>query len=382
MRIAMVAGEASGDMLAAHLMHALRAHVPDIRFVGIGGPKMEAEGLDAWWPAEKLAVNGYVDVLLRLRELFRIRRDVFERLRDDPPDLFIGVDAPDFNLGLEEKLRAAGVTTVHYVSPSIWAWKAGRIRKIKRAVDRVLCLFPFEPDIYAQAGVPASFVGHPLADVFPLVPDRSAIRDILQLPQEQPIVALLPGSREGEVRMLADCFIGAAKIVAEHRPDAQFLVPLVTRATRNLFEEALFRNDARELPIKLMFGHAEQAMAAADVVLVASGTATLEAALLKRPMVIAYKMAGMTYRIAKRLVKARFIGLPNILANAPLVPEFVQAAATPEALAQAIEAWLNDAAARDEVVERFTDIHVSLKQNHAEKAAQALLPMLGMKGMA
>ncbi|MFT4171120.1 MAG: lipid-A-disaccharide synthase [Rhodocyclaceae bacterium] len=377
----MVAGEASGDMLAAHLMRALRSHVPDICFVGIGGPKMEAEGLDAWWPAEKLAVNGYVDVLLRLRELLRIRRGVFERLRDDPPDLFIGVDAPDFNLGLEEKLRGAGITTVHYVSPSIWAWKAGRIKQIKRAVDRVLCLFPFEPDIYAQAGVPASFVGHPLADVFPLVPDRAAIRDTLQLPQAQPIVALLPGSRDGEVRLLADCFIGAAKIVAERRPDAQFLVPLVTRATRTLFEEALFRNDARELPIKLMFGHAEQAMAAADVVLVASGTATLEAALLKRPMVIAYKMAGMTYRIAKRLVKARFIGLPNILANAPLVPEFVQAAATPEALAQAIETWLNDAEARDQVVERFTDIHVSLKQNHAEKAAQALLPMLGMKGV-
>ncbi|MFA9440557.1 lipid-A-disaccharide synthase [Uliginosibacterium sp. sgz301328] len=377
MRIAMVAGEASGDLLASHLIHALRTHLPDAEFFGIGGPKMESQGFSSWWPSEALAVNGYVDVLRRFRELSGIRNGLLRRLKDDPPDLFIGVDAPDFNLWLEEKLRDSGIKTIHYVSPSIWAWRAGRVKRIKRSADLVLCLFPFEPEIYARNGVPAAYVGHPLADVFPLVPDRAAMREHLQLPVDVPVVALLPGSRNGEVSKLADTFVQTARIIAEHRPGVRFLVPLVTRSTRTLFEEAIFRNEARDLPVTLMFGHAEQAMVAADVVLVASGTATLETALLKRPMVIAYKMARLTYWIAKRLVRAPYIGLPNVLGGAALVPEFIQNAATPEALASAVEHWLDDAQACDTLVERFTDIHLTLRQNHADKAAQAVLQLLG-----
>ncbi|MGC3964951.1 MAG: lipid-A-disaccharide synthase [Rhodocyclaceae bacterium] len=376
MRIAMVAGEASGDLLASHLIQALRTRLPDAEFFGIGGPKMESQGFSSWWPSEALAVNGYVDVLRRFRELSGIRNGLLRRLKDDPPDLFIGVDAPDFNLWLEEKLRDAGIKTIHYVSPSIWAWRAGRVKRIKRSADLVLCLFPFEPEIYTRNGVPAAYVGHPLADVFPLMPDRAAMREHLQLPGDVPVVALLPGSRNGEVSKLADTFVQTARLIAEHRPNVRFLVPLVTRSTRTLFEEAIFRNEARDLPLTLMFGHAEQAMVAADAVLVASGTATLETALLKRPMVIAYKMARLTYWIAKRLVHAPYIGLPNVLGGAGLVPEFVQNAATPEALAAAVEHWLDDAEACAALVERFTDIHLTLRQNHADKAAQAVLQLL------
>lgn len=377
MRIAMVAGEASGDLLASHLMRALRTHLPDARFCGIGGPKMEAEGFDVWWPAETLAVNGYVDALRRYRELSGIRKSVLRRLRDEPPDLFIGVDAPDFNLWLEEKLRNARVPTVHYVSPSIWAWRGKRVFKVKRAADCVLCLFPFEPELYARHDVPAHFVGHPLADEFPLETDREAAREMLSIPNGPKVVAMLPGSRNGEVSRLADDFVATARVLHERDASLRFIVPLVTRATRELFEAAIRRAEAQELPIRILFGHSREAMAAADVVLVASGTATLEAALLKRPMVIAYRLAGLSYQIMKRLAYLPYAGLPNILAREFIVPEFIQDAVTPVALADALEKWLLDRDASEAVAARFDVLHRSLRQGHAERAAQAILPLLG-----
>lgn len=377
MRIAMVAGEASGDLLAGHLMRALRARFPHAVFEGIGGPKMLREGFDAWWPSERLAVYGYVDALRRYRELSGIRKNLLKRLLAHPPDIFIGVDAPDFNLWLEKKLRRAGVRTVHYVSPSIWAWRGRRVFKIRDAADMVLCLFPFEPELYRKHGGQAEFVGHPLADVFPLEPDREATRETLQLDLNKTIIAFLPGSRQGEVSRLADDFIAAARLLHERRPELQFLVPLVTRETRTLFENALFRAEVGDLPMTLMFGHADQAMAAADVVVVASGTATLEAALLKRPMVVAYRVANLSYRIMKRLAYLPYVSLPNILAKEALVPEFVQHALTPVALADAVEAWLDDKPRCEALVARFRSIHLSLRQNHAERAASAILSVLG-----
>lgn len=377
MRIAMVAGEASGDLLASHLIRALRAHLPNAEFCGIGGPKMEVEGFDAWWQAETLAVNGYVDALKRYRELSGIRKRLLKRLKEDPPDLFIGVDAPDFNLWLEEKLRKSGVPTVHYVSPSIWAWRGKRVFKVGRAADAVLCLFPFEPALYEKHGIRAHYVGHPLADTFPLKVDRDAVRERLSIPTGAKVIAMLPGSRNGEVSRLAEDFVATAQRLLEHDSSLRFLVPLVTRETRHLFETAMHKANAQDLPIRILFGHSQDAMSAADVVLVASGTATLEAALLKRPMVIAYRLANLSYRIMKRLAYLPYVGLPNILAREFLVPEFIQDAVTPIALADAIEKWLLDRDACEKVADRFESMHRELKQGHAERAAQAILPLLG-----
>lgn len=379
MRIALVAGEASGDMLAAHLIRALKRAYPDARFCGIGGPKMEAEGFDAWWPSEMLAVNGYVDVLRRFRELWNIRADLLKRLKDDPPDLFIGVDAPDFNLEVERRLRRAGIKTVHYVSPSIWAWRGKRVHKIKRAADLVLCLFPFEPAIYERNGVRAAFVGHPMADEIPLQPDRVAARAELQLTGEGPVVALLPGSRVGEVTHLAGLFVETAQRLSQRYPSIRFLVPLVTRRTRELFEEALYAANGTELPLKIMFGHADLAMMAADVVLVASGTATLETALHKRSMVITYRMGKWSYRIISRMAYLPYVGLPNILAGEFVVPEFLQDAATVPALSDAIAKLLDDRTAREAQEARFMQMHLTLRQDHATRAAEAIAGLLGRK---
>ncbi|MEC5396361.1 lipid-A-disaccharide synthase [Uliginosibacterium sp. H1] len=379
-RIAMVAGEASGDLLAAHLIRALRVHYPDLECVGIGGPRMEAEGFESWWPSERLAVMGLVEVLRRYRELWGIRSDLIKRLKADPPDLFIGIDAPDFNLGLEQRLRKSGIRTAHFVSPSIWAWRGGRVHGIGKAADHVLCLFPFEPELYTRHNIPASFVGHPLADEFPLQPDRDAAREQLQLKQGTCVVTMMPGSRVGEVSRLADDFIEAARLLAERRPDIKFLVPLVTRETRQVFEEAMARRNAGELPIRLLFGHSHEAMIASDVVLLASGTAALEAALLKRPMVVAYRVADMTYRIVKRMVYLPYFSLPNILAGRFVVPEFEQDDVKPAALADAVERWLNDREAVEHLVEGFTEMHLALRQNTAERAAEALLPLIAAGG--
>ncbi|MCK6406383.1 MAG: lipid-A-disaccharide synthase [Rhodocyclaceae bacterium] len=378
-RIAMVAGETSGDLLASHLIAALKARIPDAVFFGIGGSRMCGEGFDAWWPSEALAVMGFSDALKRYRELSAIRSALRKRLLAEKPDIFIGVDAPDFNLGLEAALKAGGVTTVHYVSPSIWAWRRGRINKIREAVAHILALFPFEAPLYEQAGIPVTYVGHPLADTLPMQPDRDAMREQLGVAAAAPVFALLPGSRQGELRLLAEPFIRAARLIRETLPDAQFLVPLATRETRLLFEEALYRCEAGDLPIRLLFGHAHDAMTAADGVLVASGTATLEAALLKRPMVIAYKLAPFSYFLMKRMGYLPYVGLPNILAGRFVVPEFIQHAATPENLAQAMLAQYADKAQRAEIVAEFERQHLLLQQNTAEKAAAAVLACLGTR---
>lgn len=372
----MVAGEASGDLLASHLIRAIKCHLPDAEFFGIGGPKMQAEGFDVRWPCELLAVHGYVDALKRYRELSGIRKTLLSQIRRERPAAFIGVDAPDFNLWLEGKVKRAGIPAIHFVSPSIWAWRGGRIKGIARSVTRMLCLFPFEPQIYERAGVPVSYVGHPLADVFPLHPDRTAARERLGLSTDRKVVALLPGSRQSEVRNLAETFITTAKLLISRRPDITFLVPLATRETRALFEEAMHRNEAAELPIRMLFGHAVEAMTAADAVLVASGTASLEAALLKRPMVITYRIGKWQYRLMKRLAYLPWVGLPNILCNETMVPELLQDDASPDKLADALEAWLVDDAAVKRLVERFTELHLTLRQNTAEKAAAAILPYL------
>lgn len=375
-RIAMVAGEASGDLLASHLIRAIKRHLPDAEFFGIGGPKMQAEGFDVRWPCELLAVHGYVDALKRYRELSGIRKTLLSQIRRERPAAFIGVDAPDFNLWLEGKVKRAGMPAIHFVSPSIWAWRGGRIKRIAQSVTRMLCLFPFEPQIYDRAGVPVSYVGHPLADVFPLHPDRAAARELLGLNAGRKVIALLPGSRQSEVRNLADTFITTAKLLLARRSDITFLVPLATRETRALFEEAIHRNDVGELPIRMLFGHAVEAMTAADAVLVASGTASLEAALLKRPMVITYRIGKWQYRLMKRLAYLPWVGLPNILCNETMVPELLQDDASPDKLADALEAWLVDTDAVAHVVERFTELHLTLRQNTAEKAAAAILPYL------
>ncbi len=376
MRIAMVAGEASGDLLASHLIEALRQHLPEAEFFGIGGPNMQKAGFKALWPYERLAVHGYVDALKRYRELSGMRRSLLKRILSERPAAFIGVDAPDFNLWLEEKIKKAGMPAFHFVSPSIWAWRGGRIKRIARSVSHMLCLFPFEPPLYETAGVPVSYVGHPLADVFPLQPDRAAARERLGLSADMRIIAMLPGSRQSEVGNLAGTYIETARILAQRHPDIRFLVPLVTRETRQLFEQAIFDSDAQTLPIQILFGHAVDAMTAADAVLVASGTASLEAALLKRPMVICYRIGSWQFHLMKRLAYLPWVGLPNILCNETVVPELLQDAATPPALADALDGWLNDEKACAALAERFTLLHRQLRQNTAEKAAAALLPYL------
>ncbi|MBP5986875.1 MAG: lipid-A-disaccharide synthase [Azonexus sp.] len=376
-RIAMVAGEASGDLLGSHLIAALKTHLPDAVFYGIGGPKMQGQGLDSWWPMEKLSVMGYWDALKHYREIAGIRRQLKRRLLDLQPDIFIGIDAPDFNLGLETDLKSAGVRTIHYVSPSIWAWRGGRIKKIGRAVDRLLALFPMEPQIYERARIPVTYVGHPLADIIPLQTSKQAVREKLSLPRDFPIFAMLPGSRKGELEMMAETFVETAKIIRERfLPTAIFIVPLTTRETRLQFEMAIYQKQGGEVPFRLLFGHAQDALGAADVSLVASGTATLEAALLKRPMVITYKIAKFSYWLMKRMAYLPFVGLPNILAGRFVVPEILQDQATPENLAEALVKLYEDKDNTAAVEETFTDLHLQLRQNTAEKAARAVIECL------
>lgn len=376
-RIAMVAGEASGDLLASHLIAALKEQMPGAVFYGIGGPKMQAQGFDAWWPMDKLSVMGYWDALKHYREIAGIRRQLKRRLLDLKPDIFIGVDAPDFNLGLETDLKASGIKTIHYVSPSIWAWRGGRIKKIARAVNRVLALFPMEPPLYEKEGIPVTYVGHPLADIVPLDTRREIVRDKLAMRRDGPVFAMLPGSRVGELEMMADTFVQTAKIIVDrYLPNAQFIVPLATRETRLLFETAIYRQQANELPFRLLFGHAQDALGAADVSLVASGTATLEAALLKRPMVITYKIAKFSYWLMKRMAYLPYVGLPNVLSGRFVVPEILQDEATPENLAEALVKLYEDKDNAEAVEEAFTELHLRLRQNTADKAARAVVECL------
>ena len=376
-RIAMVAGEASGDLLGGHLIAALKKELPDAVFYGIGGPRMQGQGMDCWWPMGKLSVMGYWDALKHYREISGIRRQLKKRLLDLRPDIFIGIDAPDFNLGLETSLKAAGVPTVHYVSPSIWAWRGGRIKKIGRAVKRVLALFPMEPPLYEKERIPVTYVGHPLADIIPLETNRLEVREKLALPRDYPIFALLPGSRRGELESMADTFVQTAKIIRERfLPDAVFVVPLATRETRLQFEAAIYRQHAADIPFRLLFGHAQSAVGASDVALIASGTATLEAALVKRPMVITYKIAKFSYRLMKRMAYLPYVGLPNVLCGRFVVPEILQDDATPENLAEALVKLYEDKDNAKAIEQAFTELHLQLRQNTAEKAARAVIECL------
>lgn len=380
-RIAIVAGEASGDSLGSHLVTALRARLPQAEFFGIGGPKMIAAGVQSLFPMEKLSVMGFHEVLRNLFSLLAMRRNLKRKLIAMQPHVFVGVDAPDFNFNLERALRRRGISTVHFASPSIWAWRGGRIHMIKRAVDHMLVLFPFEKAIYDQAGIPATYVGHPLADVIPVENDCNAARDQLKLNHDATIVALLPGSRRSELHMHADLFIQTAMRLRELVPEVQFLVPVMTKETRHLFEVALYRNQAQNLPITILFGHAREAMAASNCVLVKSGTATLEAALLKRPMVITYRIPKSTYLLVRRRFYLPYFGLPNVLAGRFIVPELMQDKATPDSLAQALLTWLEDKAGRETLAEEFKKMHLELRQNTAQRATDAILGILQARGV-
>jgi lipid-A-disaccharide synthase len=377
LRVGMVAGEASGDLLAAHLMRALKARRPSIEFAGIGGPRMIAEGFDSHVPIEKLSVRGLAETLRQLREILAIRRRLTRAMLADRPDVFIGVDSSEFNLGVERKLKDAGVPVLHYVSPSVWGWRRGRVRRIARSVNRILVMFPFEPPIYEKAGVPVTYVGHPLADMIPFEPAKEEARAQLRLPAGKLIVALLPGSRRSELQYMAGAFVLAAHRFRQEMPEVHFVCPMVTRETRELFERAVHENQRTDLPLTLLFGHSHEALAAADLALVASGTATLETALFKTPMVIAYRQSPISWAIMRRMMYLPYVGLPNILAGEKLVPELLQDQATPANLAGALLTLLRDTAAQKRQVARFHEIHAELRQNTAEKAAEAVLSTLG-----
>ena len=376
MKIGIVAGEASGDLLGSLLIKAVRERHPHAEFVGIAGPRMQAAGAISWFPMEKLAVRGYVEVLRHFREILGIRRALAARLRAEPPAFFIGIDAPDFNLALEARLKAAGIPAIHYVSPSLWAWRGERIHAIKKSVTRMLTLFPFEARIYENAAIPVTYVGHPLADAVPLKPQRDEAREQLKLKPDALYIALLPGSRQTELDYHADLFIDTAVALSAALPDARFLVPLATRETREQFDVARYRRNAQHLPIQILFGHAELALAAADVALVASGTATLEAALLRCPHVITYRMAPLTWRMMQRKSYLPYVGLPNILAGEFVVPEILQDDATPANLAQAVLNLLRHKPMREKMQACFESLHLALRQDNAARVCAALAPWL------
>ncbi|SDY86042.1 lipid-A-disaccharide synthase [Pseudomonas sp. NFIX28] len=370
LRIALVAGEASGDILGAGLMRALKAQHPAVEFIGVGGPLMQAEGLTSYFPMERLAVMGLVEVLGRLRELLARRKKLVQTLIAEKPDVFIGIDAPDFNLNIELKLRQAGIKTVHYVSPSVWAWRQKRVLKIREGCDLMLTLFPFEARFYEEKGVPVRFVGHSLADAIPLEADRAAARAELGLP-DGPLVALMPGSRGGEVGRLGGLFLDAAQRLRALRPGVRFVMPCASPERRIQLEELLA---GRDLPLTLLNGQSHQALAACDAVLIASGTATLEALLYKRPMVVAYRLAPLTFWILKRMVKSPYISLPNLLAQRLLVPELLQDDATAQALAQTLSPLIEDG---QEQTRGFDEIHRTLRRDASNQAAEAVLNLIG-----
>ena len=376
--VALVAGEASGDLLAARLLRGLRQRWPQLKAAGIGGPQLQAEGLDAWWPSEKLAVRGYVEVLRHYREIIGIRRQLKSRLLADKPSLFIGVDAPDFNLDLEGDLRAAGIRTVHFVAPAVWAWRAERVEQIRRCTDHVLCIFPFEPELLARHGIAATYVGHPLAPMIPMVPDRSKAREELGLPFDAFVVALLPGSRQAEIEHLLPRFLQAAVLMRRERPDLCFVLPAVPALQQRI--GALVAAAGLQQAVQVLRGGSHQALAACDVTLIASGTATLEAALFKRPMVIAYHMNWLSWKLHQRKMLQPWVGLPNILAGEFLVPELLQDAATPAALARETLAWLaTDGATqarRDALRRRFALMHQELSRDTVRLATDAIEQVL------
>jgi lipid-A-disaccharide synthase len=375
-RIAMVAGEASGDQLGAHLIAALQARRPGLSFAGIGGPRMAAQGFEVAVPMDKLAVRGYTEALRHYREILRIRRRLGDGLLESRPALFIGVDASEFNLGLEQRLKAAGIPAVHYVSPSVWAWRRWRVHRVARSATHLLAMFPFEPALYEKAGIPVTYVGHPLADLIPMDVDKHAARAQLRLPARKLVVALLPGSRRSELQHMAESFVLAAHRFRQEVPEVHFVCPLATRQTRDLFEQTLHLHGRADLPLTLMFGHSHEALAAADIALVASGTATLEAALFKTPMVITYRQSPLSWALQRPMLYLPYVGMPNILAGERLVPELIQGRATPAALAQALLDLLRDTGLQQRQVQRFREMHALLRQDNAAKSAEAVLGVL------
>jgi len=374
MRLAMVAGEASGDLLAGLLLQGLKLRWPGLAAAGIGGPQMAAQGFEAWWPSDKLAVRGYVEVLLHYREIARIRRELTTRLLDERPDVFIGVDAPDFNLDLEARIKAAGTKTIHFICPSIWAWRGQRVSKIANSVDHVLCLFPFEPALLARHGIAATYVGHPLADAIPLVAPRSAARQSLGFGAGDQVVALLPGSRRSEIEYIAPLFLQAAARLHRQRPALRFVLPVAPGLLGLV--QSMLEAHAGATPITLLDGRSHEALAACDVTLIASGTATLEAALFKRPMVIAYRMNALSWQMMRRMQYQAWVGLPNILCRDFVVPERIQGDADPATLVADVLAWL-DAPARAEALKvRFTELHHLLRRDTARTATDAIAKTL------
>ena len=375
LRIAIVAGEVSGDILAAGLMRELRERHPDVEFIGIAGPRMQALGIQTLFEMEELAVMGLVEVLGRLPRLLQVRRQLIRTLLDNPPDLFIGVDAPDFNIGVELKLKRQGIKTVHYVSPSVWAWRQSRIHKIKAATDLVLAFLPFEKAFYDQHQAPCRFIGHTMADAIPLVSDKSEACERLGLDVSKPYLAVLPGSRQGEVELLAPIFLQACQLLRHSHPELEFVVPLVNPRRRAQFE-AILAATAPELPIHLFDGQGRDVMAAGDAILLASGTATLEAMLVKRPMVVGYKVNALTFWLAERLVSIRTFALPNLLAGQKLVPELIQSGCTPEAISQELNRLL--AQDNSALLAEFTRLHQLIRCDADQQAADAVLQLLDM----
>lgn len=380
--VGIVAGEASGDALAAALIAAVRERHPRVRFAGVAGPRMQSEGCEAWVPMDRLAVRGFAEVVAHLPELFRLRGALRRRFLAERVPVFVGVDAPDFNLGLEAKLKARGVRTIHFVSPSVWAWRGERVRTIARAVDRMLALFPFEPPIYASAGVAVDYVGHPMAADAATPAMRREVRERFRLGPATPVFALLPGSRLSEVEMHAETVLRTAARVLEARADAVFLVPLITRATRDRFEDARHRLGLGRLPITLLYGHADDALRAADVALVASGTATLEAALARCPHVVFYRVSRFTAWIVRRKLSIPYVGLPNVLAGRFVVPEFLQDDATPVNLAQALVNLFDDTVVRRRLDALFAGFAQALRADTGALAAQAVATELRAAGVA
>ncbi|MPQ55653.1 lipid-A-disaccharide synthase [Duganella sp. FT27W] len=375
--LAMVAGEPSGDLLAARLLSGLKPHLPGVRLHGIGGEHMIAQGFESHVPMDKLTVRGLLAVIPRYREIKGIQNQLRDQLLADRPAAFIGADYPGFNLGLEEQLKAAGIPTIHYIGPQIWAWRGGRIKKIVRAVSHMLVVFPFEEEIYRQAGVPVSYVGHPLAEVIPMVPDEAGARAKLGLPQDANVVTIMPGSRMSELKYNTVAFVQAAKLLKQRDRSLRFVAPMAGERQRQYFLELVAQAGLQDVEIDLLEGQSHTAIAAGDAVLVASGTASLEVALFKKPMVIAYKMMALEWQILRHFGYQPWVGLPNILAREFLVPEMLQDAANPQALADAMWQQLSDAPHRLRLAQRFTDMHHSLLRNSAVESAAAVLKVIG-----
>jgi len=374
--IAIVAGESSGDLLGSHLIKSLKSIRPDLTFIGIAGPKMIKEGAASFFSMEELSVRGYFEALRKLFRLLKLRKNLLNQILDAKPDLFIGIDAPDFNFWIERQLKKKGIPVIHYVSPSIWAWRGNRLRKIKKSIDHMLTIFPFEKNIYSKASIQASFVGHPLAEMIPLHPNKKKAQNKLKIIKATKVIALLPGSRQGEVRWHTQLLIDSALEISKRVRDIKFLVPLPTRETYEIFSKTLFKNTHAELDIQLLIGHASDAINAADLVIVASGTATLETALYKKPMIVIYKMSSISWQILKRMRYLPYISLPNILSNKFLVPELLQDDATPENITDKTIEILKDVAYRKNLLIQFTKIHHQLKQNTSDRLNRVVLKFI------